>query len=191
MDIFEEYNQLNDDMHELQAELEDAGFFDQEGENEDGNSKTSLFQKMGGGKRIKGMLQKTKTVLKIGPTVEEKREMDEIQRKMEEAEAEFNRQQDLKEEEELRKLHQPALDDSDKPVEKIQISTKATLSVALEAPSPTPVSGAEVPVGEKKDIKEILQGINKDKEQEEKDKKDKKDKKEKRDKKAEEENKKL
>lgn len=78
MDIFEEYNQLNDDMHELQAELEDAGFFDQEGENEDGNSKTSLFQKMGGGKRIKGMLQKTKTVLKIGPTVEEKREMDEI-----------------------------------------------------------------------------------------------------------------
>lgn len=110
---------------------------------------------------------------------------------MEEAEAEFNRQQDLKEEEELRKLHQPALDDSDKPVEKIQISTKATLSVALEAPSPTPVSGAEVPVGEKKDIKEILQGINKDKEQEEKDKKDKKDKKEKRDKKAEEENKKL
>lgn len=104
-------------MHELQAELEDAGFFDQEDEKAQDSTKiSSMFQKMGGGKRIKGVLQKTKTALKIGPTVEEKKEMDELERKMKEAEEEFNRQQVLKEEEELRKLHQPNVDDAGVPI---------------------------------------------------------------------------
>ena len=126
---------------------------------------------MGGGKRIKGVFQKTKTVLKIGPS-EEKKEMDEIERKIKQAEAEYNRQQVLKEEEELRKLHQPDVDESDKPkpIEKIEIA-----KIVTEEPKTAAAATADAPSsGEKKDIKGILQGIQQDKELEEKDKKEEK-----------------
>ena len=51
--------------------------------------------------------------------------MDAIERKIKDAEEEFNRQKILKEEEELRKLHQKAVNDSEKPpIEKIEICLK-------------------------------------------------------------------
>jgi hypothetical protein len=47
--------------------------------------------------------------------------MDAIEKKIKEAEQEYNRQQTLREEEELRKMHQPVVDDHNKPIEKIEI----------------------------------------------------------------------
>ena len=88
--------------------------------------------------------------------------MDQIERKIKEAEEEFNRQATLREEEELRKLHQPVVDDAGIAVEKIEIVKVAPVPEAPTAAEAS--SAAEVPAGEKKDIKEILQGIQHDKE---------------------------
>lgn len=63
LELFEEYNVLNDDMHELQQELEDAGFFDQAAEETEEKSK---FSQLLGAEKMKGMFNKTRKVLKWG-----------------------------------------------------------------------------------------------------------------------------
>jgi hypothetical protein len=65
LELYEEYNLMNDDMHELQEQLEQAGFGEEEEEETQTKSKNKLLQIPGkGGKKIMSILKKTRKKIK-------------------------------------------------------------------------------------------------------------------------------
>jgi hypothetical protein len=70
LELYEEYNIMNDDMHELQQQLEEAGFGDNQSEEsfgEDGKtskSKSLLNIPGKGGKKIMSILKKSRKIIK-------------------------------------------------------------------------------------------------------------------------------
>lgn len=68
LELYEEYNMMNDDMHELQQQLEEAGFGDNESEEgfEGKTSKSNSLLKIPGkgGKKIMSILKKSRKMIK-------------------------------------------------------------------------------------------------------------------------------
>ena len=70
LELYEEYNIMNDDMHELQQQLEEDGFGDNESEDSFvGEGKTSAGKKLlkipgKGGKKVMSILKKSRKIIK-------------------------------------------------------------------------------------------------------------------------------
>lgn len=143
LELYEEYNMLNDDMHELQQELEDAGFFDQA---EEETEEKSRFAQLLGGAKMKGMFNKTRKVLKWGKSKTEEKEANQ------EEEAKNTDSATPDKAQEVVVLHQET-----KPA-----SPKKPQAAADPLPSTDPIPD-ETPTDQKKDIKNILQDIKNDK----------------------------
>ena len=157
LELYEEFNMLNDDMHELQQALEDAGYFDQA---EEETEEKSRFAQLLGGAKMKGMFNKTRKVLKWGKSKADEKET------IQEEEAKNGSSPTQDKPQEVKVLHQETKPSSPKIAEPaIQATPFQTDSIPVETPTEP-----------KKDIKEILQDIKNEKTEAPADKKKSKDK---------------